>query len=119
LKSNMARTVGAERAGFVGATRLATSLLGDAIATNLFMLGYAYQKGLGPGSAEAIDRAIELNAVAVEFNRSAFRWGRRATVDRPLVEARANPPSAMPESHHRSESLDEAISRRVAFLTNY
>src|SRR5207302_7974274 len=65
------------------------------------------------------DRAIELNALAVEFNRSAFRWGRRAPIDRALVEGRANPPSALPESHRRSESLDEAIGRRVDFLTGY
>jgi indolepyruvate ferredoxin oxidoreductase len=119
LNAAIVAAVGAERAEFVEATRLATSLLGDAIATNLFMLGYAYQRGLVPVSAEAIDRAIELNAVAVEFNRSAFRWGRRAAVDRALVESRANPPSALPESHRRSESLDEAIGRRVDFLTQY
>jgi indolepyruvate ferredoxin oxidoreductase len=119
LNTAIVAAVGAERAEFVAATRLATSLLGDAIAANLFMLGYAYQRGLVPVSAEAIDRAIELNAVAVEFNRSAFRWGRRAEVDPALVEARANPASALPESHRRSESLDEAIGRRVAFLTQY
>jgi len=119
LQNGIVTAVGSERAEFVEATRLATSLLGDAIATNLFMLGYAYQKGLVPVSGEAIDRAIELNAVAVEFNRSAFRWGRRAAVDRALVEARANPPSAMPESHRRAETLDEAIHRRVEFLMQY
>jgi indolepyruvate ferredoxin oxidoreductase len=70
-------------------------------------------------SGEAIDRAIALNAVAVEFNRSAFRWGRRAAVDRTLVEPRANPPSAAPESHRVSESLDELVGRRVKFLTRY
>src|SRR5206468_3288331 len=80
--------VGTGAAEFVAATRLATGLLGDAIATNLFMLGYAYQQGLVPVSAEAIDRAIELNGVAVEFNRRAFRWGRRAAVDLALVQAR-------------------------------
>src|SRR5207248_4417577 len=119
LQNGIVTAVGSERAEFVEATRLATSLLGDAIASNLFMLGYAYQRGLVPVSAEAIDRAIELNAVAVEFNRSVFRWGRRAAVDRALVESRANPPSALPESHRRSESLDEAIGRRVDFLTQY
>jgi indolepyruvate ferredoxin oxidoreductase len=119
LQGSIANAVGAEKAEFVDATRLATGLLGDAIATNLFMLGYAYQRGLVPVSGEAIDRAIALNAVAVEFNRSAFRWGRRAAVDRALVEARANPPSAAPESHRVSESLDELVGRRVEFLAGY
>jgi indolepyruvate ferredoxin oxidoreductase len=119
LRHSIAGAVGTENAEFVEATRLATGLLGDSIATNLFMLGYAYQHGLVPVSGEAIERAIELNGVAVAFNRSAFMWGRRAAVDIALVEARAVPKEAVPESHRLSESLDEAISHRVEFLTRY
>ena len=52
--------------------------MGDSIATNLFMLGYAFQKGLMPLSLAAIERAIELNGVAVEANKHAFAWGRLA-----------------------------------------
>ena len=52
--------------------------MGDSIATNLFMLGYAYQKGLIPLGHEALERAIELNGTAVPMNLGAFRWGRRA-----------------------------------------
>src|SRR5437588_380379 len=94
LERAIAGAAGAERTEFLDATGLATGLLGDAIATKPFMLGDAYQYGLVPVSAEAILRAIDLNAVAVEFNKSAFRWGRRAAIDRALVEARATPPSA-------------------------
>jgi indolepyruvate ferredoxin oxidoreductase len=94
-------------------------LFGDSIASNLFMLGYAYQRGLVPLSAEAIERAIELNAVAVEFNRNAFRWGRRAAEDPALVEARAMPTASLPASHWLSESLEQVIDRRIAFLTDY
>ncbi|HLM53667.1 MAG TPA: indolepyruvate ferredoxin oxidoreductase family protein [Pseudoxanthomonas sp.] len=65
----------------VDATQLATALLGDAIATNLFMLGYAWQQGLVPISFEALMRAIELNGAAIEMNRQAFAWGRLAVVD--------------------------------------
>jgi indolepyruvate ferredoxin oxidoreductase len=111
--------VGDEQASFVEATRLATGLLGDAIATNMFMLGYAYQKGLIPVSAVAIDRAIELNEVAVEQNRSAFLWGRRAAVDPRRVDEVAAPPKMVPVSRKLSESLDELIARRVDFLTAY
>jgi indolepyruvate ferredoxin oxidoreductase len=64
-------------AEFLDATRLATGLMGDSIATNLFMVGYAYQRGLIPVGEEAILRAIELNATAVESNKQSFRWGRR------------------------------------------
>src|SRR3546814_4259964 len=65
----IAEAAGPGRADFLDATRIATALLGDSIATNLFMLGYAWQKGLVPLSAAAIDKAIELNQVAVEANR--------------------------------------------------
>ena len=69
--------------------RLATALLGDAIATNLFMVGVAYRRGLLPVSAAAIERAIELNRVSVDMNKRAFLWGRRAAHDPAAVAARA------------------------------
>ncbi|MGD9617574.1 MAG: indolepyruvate ferredoxin oxidoreductase family protein [Alphaproteobacteria bacterium] len=119
LRGGISAAVGQGGAEFIGATRLATGLLGDSIASNLFMLGYAYQKGLVPVSAASIERAIELNGVAVEFNRKAFDWGRRAALNPASVEARAVPAGAVPESHCPSESLDELIARRVAFLTQY
>ena len=68
------------------ATRIATALMGDSIATNLFMLGYALQKGLVPVSSEAINKAIELNGAAVKMNQAAFLWGRRAAVDLAAIE---------------------------------
>jgi indolepyruvate ferredoxin oxidoreductase len=110
---------GADNTEFLDVTRLATGLLGDSIATNLFLLGYAYQQGLVPVTSEAIEQAIALNAVAVDFNLSAFRWGRRAVIDRALVERRAAPARATPANHQLSETLDETIARRVAFLTEY
>ena len=119
LQHSIAAATGEDQAEFLDATGLATGLLGDAIASNLFMLGYAYQQGLVPLSAEAIERAIELNNVAVAFNRSAFHWGRRAAVDPTLVKARATPAASVPDSHRLSESLEEAIERRIAFLTDY
>jgi indolepyruvate ferredoxin oxidoreductase len=119
LQRSIADAAGSDNTEFLDATGLATGLLGDSIASNLFMLGYAYQRGLVPVSAEAIERAIALNGVAVEFNQSAFRWGRRAAVDPELVEARATPAAAIPESHRLSESLDQVIERRIAFLTEY
>ena len=119
LERSIAEATGRANAEFVDATRLATGLFGDSIASNLFMLGYAYQRGLVPLSAEAIERAIELNGVAVAFNQGAFRWGRRAATDPALVEARATPAAAIPASHRLSETLDQIIERRVAFLTDY
>jgi len=119
LSQSVAAAVGADNVEFVEATRLATGLLGDSIATNLFMLGFAYQKGLVPVSADAIERAIALNAVAVDFNLGAFEWGRHAALDRSRVEARATPPRDVPDSHRPSQSLDEMVGRRVEYLSAY
>jgi indolepyruvate ferredoxin oxidoreductase len=76
-----------DAAQFVNATRLATALLGDSIAANLFTTGFAWQRGLIPLSAQSICRAIELNGVAVKMNTEAFLWGRRAAHDLKAVEA--------------------------------
>ncbi|MGI9502519.1 MAG: indolepyruvate ferredoxin oxidoreductase family protein, partial [Geminicoccaceae bacterium] len=108
----------AGRASFVEANRLATTLLGDAIGTNLFMVGYAWQKGLIPVSAEAIERAIELNRVAIDMNRKAFRLGRLAAHDQDAIEAMAKPVAA-PQASRKTGDLDEMIERRVAYLTAY
>ena len=106
-------------AEFLDATRLATGLMGDSIATNLFMVGFAYQRGLIPLGEDAILRAIELNGAAVESNKQSFRWGRLAAVDPARVAAAAVPTSAKPDSQRLSESVDEMIARRAAFLTDY
>ncbi len=123
MQSAIAHAVGAQNAEFVDATRLATALLGDAIASNLFLLGYAWQRGLVPLSGAAIDRAIELNAVAVAQNRAAFAWGRAAALDRARVEAAADAglgkDTPTPVSRRLSTSLDETIARRVDFLADY
>jgi indolepyruvate ferredoxin oxidoreductase len=111
--------VGPGAADFVDGSQLATALMGDSIATNLFMVGYAWQKGLIPLGRESILQAIELNAAAVESNKRAFEWGRRAAVDLASVQRAATPPEARPESQRMSQSLDETISRRAAFLADY
>jgi hypothetical protein len=105
-------------AEFLDATRLATGLMGDSIATNLFMVGFAYQRGLLPVSEEALLRAIELNGTAIEPNKQSFTWGRRAAIDPAHVTAAAIP-SAKPESQRLSDSLDEMIARRAEYLTAY
>jgi indolepyruvate ferredoxin oxidoreductase len=106
-------------ADFIAASELATALMGDSIATNLFMMGYALQKGLLPISAAALIRAIELNGAAVESNKKALEWGRRAAVDMAAVKRAATPPEAKPEHHKLSESIEQMLERRVKFLTNY
>ncbi|MCW5731094.1 MAG: indolepyruvate ferredoxin oxidoreductase family protein [Alphaproteobacteria bacterium] len=102
---------------FVDGTGLATALLGDAIATNLFMLGFAFQKGLVPLSLEAILRAIELNNVAVETNKRTFAWGRLAAHDPARVVAAAKP--VMREETPAPMTLDELVAHRSGLLEAY
>src|SRR6516225_3030382 len=105
-------------AEFLDATRLATGLMGDSIATNLFMVGFAYQRGLLPVGEQAILPANELNAAAVEANKQSFRWGRLAALEPERVLKLAIP-QAKPDSQRLSASLDEIIARRAEFLTAY
>jgi indolepyruvate ferredoxin oxidoreductase len=106
-------------ADFVAATEIAAGLMGDSIATNMFMLGYAYQKGWVPLGAASLERAIELNGVAVEFNKQSFVWGRRAAVDLERVQRLASPAEVRAIGDHLSRNLDEVIERRVKHLTDY
>ena len=95
----------------------ATALLGDSIATNLFMLGFAFQKGLIPLQEASILKAIELNGVAIDSNMQAFNWGRRAAVSLEQVEKIALP--AKPVIVQMPQNLDTLIRRRIVFLTEY
>jgi indolepyruvate ferredoxin oxidoreductase len=99
----------------IDATHIATALLGDSIASNLFTLGYAYQKGLIPLDAASIEQAIRLNGQAIKMNLDAFLWGRRAAHDQAAVE-KILAPSEKPNAE---ETLDEMVARREAFLTSY
>ncbi|MCF8178373.1 MAG: 2-oxoacid:acceptor oxidoreductase family protein, partial [Sulfuritalea sp.] len=115
IRDVLGETVGAESAHFVEASDLALRLLGDTIASNLFLLGYAWQLGMVPVSEDAIDRAIELNGTAVAMSRAAFLWGRRAAHDQSAVETYARPKIEIPPA----PTLDKLITKRVAFLTEY
>jgi indolepyruvate ferredoxin oxidoreductase len=118
VRSLIAEAVGGEAGvDFIDATKLATALMGDSIAANLFMMGYAWQKGLIPLSEASLLRAIELNGVAVGSNKRSFLWGRRAAVDLKRVEKTATPAQAI--VMQMPQSLDSVIKKRVEFLTGY
>jgi indolepyruvate ferredoxin oxidoreductase len=119
LQHDIAEACGGRNAEFVPAAELATALMGDSIATNMFMLGYAWQKGWVPLGREALERSIELNGVAVEFNKKSFLWGRRAAVDLERVRRIAIPAEVVALGEHFSRNLEELVERRVKFLTGY
>ena len=117
MRQSIIDAVGADATDFIDATRLASRLMGNSLATNIFMLGYAFQRGLVPLSAEAILRAIELNGAAVEENHRAFSWGRRAALDPSDVAALAAAGDS--GSPAIAATLDEIVVRRRAFLVDY
>jgi indolepyruvate ferredoxin oxidoreductase len=115
MQQTIAEEVGEDNIYFVDATAIATALLGDALASNLFLLGYCYQLGLVPVSAEAIMRAIKLNNVEVEFNSKAFVWGRRTAVDVSQVQQVAG----LNKPWQRLEDLQSIIEDRSDRLRDY
>ncbi|SLN73639.1 indolepyruvate ferredoxin oxidoreductase family protein [Oceanibacterium hippocampi] len=119
VEALIAEAVGGEQADFVNATRLATALLGNSIAANLFLVGFAFQRGLIPLSVAAFEEAIALNGVAVEANRKTFDWGRRAAADLEAVESAARPALKAVEAPAFAETLDDIVARRRDFLTGY
>ena len=103
---------------FVDAGSLAVALMGDAIATNLFLVGYAWQKGQIPLAAASIEQAIDINGVATDFNKQAFLWGRRTAAEPDAVAKIANPDRTT-KSTAREQTLDEVIADRGRDLTAY
>ena len=108
------RAVLREGADFEPFSEVALAVTGDAIATNLMMLGFAFQRGLIPLAADSILRAIELNGVAIEANRAAFGWGRKLAAAPAEVHALTDAPEpAAPET------LEQIVAHRSAFLEGY
>ncbi len=108
---------GSDHVEFIDAGQIATVLMGDNIATNMFMLGYAWQKGHVPLSEAAIMKAIELNGVSVEFNKNAFIWGRNGANDLAALVKMTTPAQVI--ELKRAPTLDEIVKKRVASLTDY
>ena len=69
----------------IDATRVASVMLGNAIGTNLLLVGYAWQKGLIPLKLDSIMQAIGLNGTEVAMNRRAFGLGRIAAAKPDMV----------------------------------
>jgi indolepyruvate ferredoxin oxidoreductase len=116
-RGEIVRACGNDHVDFVDAGQIATALMGDSIATNMFMLGYAFQKGHVPLSEASIIKAIELNAISVNFNKAAFHWGRTAAHDLGSVTKLTTPAKVI--EFKRIQTLDDIVNRRVELLTAY
>ena len=109
-----------KESSFFDFTTPAEALLGDSIATNIMMLGYAYQRGLLPLSAKAIEQAIEVNGVAIKMNTQAFRLGRLAAADPArFKEMMKDHDGVVPAKTLDEMTLDEIIVHRTGLLTDY
>ncbi len=115
LRGSVADAVGAGNVDLLDASALATSLLGDAIGSNMLLLGFAWQQGLLPLGRDSLMRAIELNGTAVEANKAAFTWGRHAAIDLPRVMDAAGLVATAPTP----KTLDELIASRTQHLILY
>jgi indolepyruvate ferredoxin oxidoreductase len=119
LRSAIDSAAGAERVNAFPATRLATQLFGDAIAANMLMLGYALQQGWLPVSLQAIQRAIEINGVAVAANLAALDWGRRAALNLDAVLRQSSPAQVVRLVKPEKEAMETLIARRSTDLVAY
>jgi indolepyruvate ferredoxin oxidoreductase len=115
LRAVVAEALGGGAIHDLHATRLATTLTGDSIATNFLMLGYALQKGLLPVSLEALEEAIRLNGSNAAGNLRTLALGRLAAV-RPDAFDQADPAADLAQ---RLATVSGVVESRTALLTDY
>ncbi|SNT64184.1 indolepyruvate ferredoxin oxidoreductase [Tardiphaga sp. OK246] len=105
---------------FLDFTKAAEALLGDSIATNMMMMGFAYQQGLLPLQAASIEQAIELNGVSIKMNMLAFQLGRLAAADPArLADMLKGADETIGPKTLDEMSLDEIVAHRSGLLTDY
>jgi indolepyruvate ferredoxin oxidoreductase len=120
LKRAIVADAGRDKTHFIDASKIAAALFGQSIGANMFLVGYAYQLGAIPLAGTSIEQAIELNGEAVAMNKAAFHWGRHAAANPEAVANLAKPgPARSSDARRLSESFDEMVERRAAFLTAY
>ena len=96
FKQQIERVTRADKNVYLDGIALSEQLFGTHIHANLITIGAAYQKGLLPMSAVAIEQAIALNGVKVAANQAAFRIGRQLVADpewEPMAQTAVSPPT--------------------------
>jgi indolepyruvate ferredoxin oxidoreductase len=119
LQALFDKAAGTQAITWIDATTLATQLLGDSVAANIFLAGFALQKGLIPVSPAAVLEAIRLNGVSITMNCQAFQWGRLAAVDYERVAQQVAEMQPVDPDHIVAETVAEVIARREDFLEDY
>ena len=118
MESTLRAKTAPDALDFIDATRIAAELVGDSIGTNLFLLGFAWQKGWIPLTRESLEEAVRLNKQRIDDNLRAFYWGRRLAHDPTAVDELVRD-SLAAMTPVKPKTLDDSIALRVDFLTQY
>jgi len=117
LKNGISAAVGDIEPMFINATRLSEKLAGDTITANMLLLGYAWQAGTIPISAEAINQAIHLNGAGSDTNTRCFTYGRLAGHNPALMQELTG--IGKPAMSENEKTLDELITVHEQYLVDY
>jgi indolepyruvate ferredoxin oxidoreductase len=98
---------------YLDAASITRGLFGSTTTANILVLGAAVQAGALPLHPASLERAIELNGVAVDRNIAAFRFGRQWVTDADAVERAADIQAP------RIETLDQMIDRLADDLVDF
>jgi len=113
MKENLIRIIGENNTNFIPSNTIASKILGDSILSNMFIVGNAYQSGLLPINAKAIEQAIRLNGVSIEENLNAFRLGRYSVnINKEILNIIYDKDKVL-------KSFDEKYKNRFNFLIAY
>ncbi len=117
LKDGISAAVGSIDPMFINATRLSERLAGDTITANMLLLGFAWQAGTIPISAEAINQAIRLNGAGSDTNTRCFTYGRLAAHDPALMQELTG--IGQPARSESEKTLDELVTLHEKTLADY
>ena len=105
-----------KKAEMIECSKLGQAAMGSSFGSNMFMLGYAFQKGYLPLHLSSIKKAISENKVTVEENLLAFQWGRRMAHQPELMKKAL---ARLDNNEKPDEKLDDVIAHRHQHLIQY
>jgi len=113
MKENLINILGKNNIDFMPSNTITNKILGDSILSNMFIVGNAYQSGLIPIKANAIEQAIQLNGVSIDENIHAFRLGRHS------INMKEEILNLIYEKEKVITNFDEKFVDRYNFLIKY
>lgn len=114
LVKRMQRLAGEQSVHVLDAQSISQAVIGNSLAANIILLGFAAQSGRLPLSVAAIEQAIRLNGASVDANIRAFRLGRLSATDPARLA------SLLPQRHApKPMTVDQLIDHRAGHLTAY